>query len=169
MPSRGIMSEDTLREVLKKAFDFAGNDHVMLSFQGGEPLIAGKEFFVKLHQIVRELNVRRAPVHIGVQTNGTLIDEEWCSIFKRGGYLIGLSLDGDEEANRLRIGADGQPTFERVLQSAKLLQKYGVEFNSLEILKTVYLVYIENHAFVSEITDEQMRLLKKISVSLEYK
>ena len=114
MPSRGIMSEDTLREVLKKAFDFAGNDHVMLSFQGGEPLIAGKEFFVKLHQIVRELNVRRAPVHIGVQTNGTLIDEEWCSIFKRGGYLIGLSLDGDEEANRLRIGADGQPTFERL-------------------------------------------------------
>lgn len=94
----------------------------MLSFQGGEPLIAGKGFFVKLHQIVRELNVRRAPVHIGVQTNGTLIDEEWCSIFKRGGYLIGLSLDGDEEANRLRIGADGQPTFERVLQSAKLLQ-----------------------------------------------
>lgn len=134
MPSRGIMSEDTLREVLKKAFDFAGNDHVMLSFQGGEPLIAGKEFFVKLHQIVRELNVSRAPVHIGVQTNGTLIDEEWCSIFKRGGYLIGLSLDGDEESNRLRIDANGQPTFERVLQSAKLLQKYGVEFNILTVL-----------------------------------
>ena len=50
-----------------------------------------------------------------------------------------------------------------------LEKKYGVEFNSLEILKTIYLVYIENHAFVPEITDEQMRLLKKISVSLEYK
>lgn len=45
MPSRGIMSQDTLRNILKKAFDFAGNDKVMLSFQGGEPLIAGKEFF----------------------------------------------------------------------------------------------------------------------------
>ena len=48
-------------------------------------------------------------------------------------------------------------------------KRYGVEFNSLEILKSVYLVYIENHVFVSEITDEQMKLLKKISVSLEYK
>ena len=53
--------------------------------------------------------------------------------------------------------------------SRRFYKKYGVEFNSLEILKTVCLVYIESHAFVSEITDEQMRLLKKISVSLEYK
>lgn len=53
--------------------------------------------------------------------------------------------------------------------SRRFYKKYGVEFNSLEVLKTIYLVYIENHAFVSEITDEQMMLLKKISVSLEYK
>ena len=53
--------------------------------------------------------------------------------------------------------------------SRRFYKRYGVEFNSLEILKSVYLVYIENHVFVSEITDEQMKLLKKISVSLEYK
>ena len=53
--------------------------------------------------------------------------------------------------------------------SRRFYKKYGMEFNSLEILKTIYLVYIESHAFVSEITDEQMRLLKKISVSMEYK
>ena len=75
MPSHGMMSEQTLRSTLKKAFDFAGHDRVMLSFQGGEPLLAGKEFFLKLHDIIRELNVNRAPVSIGVQTNGTLIDE----------------------------------------------------------------------------------------------
>ena len=50
--------------------------------------------------------------------------------------------------------------------SRRFYKKYGVEFNSLEILKTIYLVYIENHAFVSEITDEQMRLLKKIFQTL---
>ena len=53
--------------------------------------------------------------------------------------------------------------------SRRFYKRYGVEFNSLEVLKSVYLVYIENHVFVSEITDEQMKLLKKISVSLEYK
>lgn len=60
MPSHGLMSEQTLRATLKKAFDFAGNDRVMLSFQGGEPLLAGKDFFRKLHEIIRELNVNRA-------------------------------------------------------------------------------------------------------------
>lgn len=134
MPSRGIMSQDTLRNILKKAFDFAGNDKVMLSFQGGEPLIAGKEFFKNVHAIIRELNVRKCPVYIGIQTNGTLIDDEWCGIFKRGGYLVGLSLDGDEIADSLRIDANGEPTFQRVLAAAKLMQKHGVEFNILTVL-----------------------------------
>lgn len=134
MPSHGMMSEKTLRSTLKKAFDFAGNDRVMLSFQGGEPLLAGKEFFLKLHDNIRELNVNRAPVSIGVQTNGTLIDEEWCRIFKRGGYLVGLSLDGDEVADSLRIDANGNPTFSRALNGAKLMQKYGVDFNILVVL-----------------------------------
>lgn len=53
--------------------------------------------------------------------------------------------------------------------SRRFYKKYGVEFSSLENLKNIYLVYIENHVFVSEITDEQMSLLKKISVSLDYK
>ena len=134
MPSRGLMSVDTLRDVLKKAFDFAGDDRVMLSFQGGEPLLAGKAFFEQLHLAVRELNVRRCPVYIGVQTNGTLIDDEWCRLFKRGGYLVGLSLDGDEVADSLRLDASGNPTFAKGLANAKLMQKYGVDFNVLTVL-----------------------------------
>ena len=53
--------------------------------------------------------------------------------------------------------------------SRRFYKKYGVEFSSLEKLRNIYLVYIENHVFVSEITEEQMELLKKISVSLELK
>ena len=53
--------------------------------------------------------------------------------------------------------------------SRRFYKKYGVEFSSLEKLSNIYLVYIENHVFVSEITEEQMELLKKISVSLELK
>lgn len=134
MPSRGMMSIDTLSDVLKKAFEFAGNDRVMLSFQGGEPLLRGKEFFLELHNLIRKLNVNRCPVSIGVQTNGTLIDDEWCEIFKRGGYLIGLSLDGDSEANTLRVDANGEPTFDRAINGAKLLKKHNVNFNILTVL-----------------------------------
>ncbi len=148
MPTRGNMSEGTLKSVLKKAFEFAGKDRVMLSFQGGEPLLVGKQFFLKMHSLVRELNVHRAPVSIGIQTNGTLIDEEWCNIFRRGGYLVGLSLDGDKIANQNRIDAQGEQTFERVLKSAKLLQKNKVDFNILIVLtKSVARRISEIYAF----------------------
>ena len=78
-------------------------------------------------------------------------------------YLsVDMDMKGEEE---LSFSAASQAG----MLSRRFYKRYGVEFNSLEILKSVYLVYIENHVFVSEITDEQMKLLKKISVSLEYK
>lgn len=59
---------------------------------------------------------------MGIQTNGTLIDDEWCEIFKTGDFLVGLSLDGDETANVNRVDKDGNPTFQKVVAAAKLLQ-----------------------------------------------
>lgn len=134
MPSRGIMSADTLKNILEKAFAFSDGGRVMLSFQGGEPLLAGKDFFRTLHALIPQLNSKRSPVHIALQTNGTLIDEEWCELFRRGRYLIGLSLDGDRQANSLRVDADGNPTFDKVFESAKLLKKNKVDFNILSVL-----------------------------------
>lgn len=78
-------------------------------------------------------------------------------------YLsVDMDIKGEDE---LSFSAANQAG----MLSRRFYKRYGVEFNSLEILKSVYLVYIENHVFVSEITDEQMKPLKKISVSLEYK
>ncbi len=134
MPSHGMMSLGTLEDILKKAFDFADGSMVMISFQGGEPLLAGKDFFRSFADMLPRLNVKRSAVHVGVQTNGTLIDEEWCDIFARNKYLVGLSLDGDAVSNVLRIDADGKDTFERVYASAKLLQAKKVDFNILTVI-----------------------------------
>lgn len=77
-----------------------------------------------------------------------------------GSYLsVDMDVKGEDELSFSVASQAG-------MLSRRFYKKYGVEFNSLEILKTVYLVYIENHAFVSEITDEQMRLLKKIFQTL---
>ncbi|MCQ2408993.1 MAG: SPASM domain-containing protein [Clostridia bacterium] len=151
MASRGHMSEATLENVIKKAFEFAGDGRVMLSFQGGEPLLAGKPFFYSLHELIRKYNERKTKVFIGVQTNGTLIDEEWCGIFKRGGYLVGLSLDGDRLANEDRIDAGGNETFDKVFSAAKLMQKMGVDFNILTVLTKKISERIEEiYAFFSK-------------------
>lgn len=98
------------------------------------------------------------------------VGERWedklaCMIMKASpeSYLsVDMDIKGEDE---LSFSAASQAG----MLSRRFYKRYGVEFNSLEVLKSVYLVYIENHVFVSEITDEQMKLLKKISVSLEYK
>lgn len=92
-------------------------------------------------------------------------DKLACMIMKASpeSYLsVDMDIKGEDE---LSFSASSQAG----MLSRRFYKRYGVEFNSLEVLKSVYLVYIENHVFVSEITDEQMKLLKKISVSLEYK
>ena len=134
MPSHGMMTLGTLEDILKKAFEFADGSMVMISFQGGEPLLAGKDFFRGFASMLPRLNTKRSAVHVGVQTNGTLIDEEWCDIFLKNRYLVGLSLDGDAVTNILRIDAKGEDTFDRVYSAAKMLQAKKVDFNILTVI-----------------------------------
>ena len=101
---------------------------------GGEPLLAGKAFFRATLNLISRANIKNSPVFLGIQTNGTLIDDEWCEIFKTGDFLVGLSLDGDETANVNRVDKDGNPTFQKVVAAAKLLQKHDVNFNILTVL-----------------------------------
>jgi uncharacterized protein len=71
-----------------------------------------------------------------MQTNGTLLDDEWCEFFRESGFLIGLSLDGPRELHdAYRVDKAGGPTFDRVMRAARLLRKHKVDFN---ILATVH-------------------------------
>lgn len=134
LPCRGFMTLDTLDDILNKAFKFTSGNDVMLAFQGGEPLLSGKDFFRGLFDIISKYNVQKSRVYLSVQTNGTLIDDEWCQLFKAHDVLVGLSLDGDKLANRLRVFNDGTPSFDKVIEASKLLQKHKVDFNILTVL-----------------------------------
>lgn len=133
-PSHGAMSLQTAETVVKKAFAYADGNPVWFNFQGGEPLLAGKTFFRATLNLISRANIKNSPVFLGIQTNGTLIDDEWCEIFKTNDFLVGLSLDGDETANVNRVDKDGNPTFQKVVAAAKLLQKHNVNFNILTVL-----------------------------------
>ena len=109
---------------------------VTFGWQGGEPLLMGLEFFrraIELQERYRRPEVR---VLNALQTNGTLLDDEWCRFFREHNFLIGLSLDGPASMHdAYRRDKGGAPTFERVMAGATLLRKHGVEFN---ILTTVH-------------------------------
>ncbi len=134
VPSFGIMTEDTAENLIKKALGFANGESVAFAFQGGEPLIAGLDFFKHFISKVKEFNVSSSPIVYGLQTNGTLVTDEWAEFFKKNGFLIGLSLDGNEKNNRFRVDADGNNTYYKILFAAEILEKHGVDFNILTVL-----------------------------------
>jgi uncharacterized protein len=107
-----------------------------IAWQGGEPTLMGLPFFRKAIIMIERYKLPGMAIQNTIQTNGTLIDDEWCRFFKENNFLVGLSLDGPREIhNTYRVDKSGNPTFDKVIQAAKLLKKHKVDFN---ILTTVH-------------------------------
>ena len=131
--SFGAMSEDVACAVIDSAFELADGGSVYFAFQGGEPLLRGKDFFRFFFDRVNNSKGKSA-VSRSMQTNGTRIDEEWARLFKQNGVLIGLSLDGDRNDNSFRMYADFSPAFNDIMRAAELLKGAGVDFNILSVV-----------------------------------
>ena len=130
--NKGMMSDETAKNTIKSALDF-GKDSVYFTFQGGEPLLREIDFFKNFVKTVNELN-NGAKISYCLQTNATLINDEWCEFFKANNFLIGVSLDGDEELNNYRIYPDGTNSYSDIMNGIELLKKHKIEFNILSVL-----------------------------------
>jgi uncharacterized protein len=132
--SYGVMSEDTAENLIESAFEAADGGSIAFAFQGGEPLCAGLDYFRFFVDTVKKYNTKNSPVYFSLQTNGTLIDNDWARFFFDNRFLIGLSLDGDIDGNRFRVDANGNNAYYKITQAANKLKRYGVEFNILTVL-----------------------------------
>jgi len=104
-------------------------------WQGGEPLLAGKDFYRKAVRFQREFGGAGQVVTNGLQTNGTLLDEEWCDFFRENKFLVGISIDGPAQVHDVfRRDRAGGPTWRRAWAGLELLARTGVEFNVLVTL-----------------------------------
>ena len=130
----GIMNESTAQKLIFSALDFADGESVAFAFQGGEPLLAGKEYFRFFADTVKKYNTKKSRIFYSVQTNGTLIDDEWAEFFAENEFLVGLSLDGDLTGNRFRVDQKGANSYYRILRGSGLLKKHGARFNILTVL-----------------------------------
>lgn len=135
--SYGVMSQDTAENLIKKALDFCDGGSIYFAFQGGEPLFAGREYFEHFVATVNKYNTQKCTVYYNLQTNGTLIDLEWADFFAKNKFLLGLSLDGDQDANRFRLDSNLNYTYPKVKATMDLLKERGVDFNVL-IVATGY-------------------------------
>lgn len=139
----GVMAKDTSEKLIKSALAFANGESIAFAFQGGEPLLAGRDYFQHFVDTVKQYNLKNSPIYYSLQTNGTLIDQSWTSFFAKYQFLIGLSLDGNFEQNKFRVDRKGQNKFYKILTAATLFEQYKVEFNILTVLTGYAAQYIE--------------------------
>jgi uncharacterized protein len=126
------MSDKVLDEYTRQTIDAHRIPEVTFAWQGGEPTILGIDFFTKALDLQKKYCRPGMVIHNTIQTNGVLLDDEWCSFFKKNRFLIGISLDGPRELHdACRTDAAGKGTFDRVMQGLALLKKHKVDFNIL--------------------------------------
>lgn len=132
--SYGMMSDATLEAVVRFGLENA-RGVCTFAFQGGEPTLAGLDFYRRLVAMQRAHNTRGLRVYNTIQTNGYLIDREWADFLARERFLTGLSLDGGKDVHDLyRVDARGEGTFARVMRAAQTLAAAGAEFNILTVV-----------------------------------
>ena len=131
--SMGVMSGETAHTLLEEVFRAAEpGGAVRFTFQGGEPALAGLDFFRAFVEQARELCPRGVRTDFSLQTNGILLDEPWADFLAREKFLVGLSVDGFKDLHNLhRVDARGGGTWNGALRALALLQKRRVEVNAL--------------------------------------
>jgi len=131
-PGTGRMSDEILERFIQQYIAGVTGPEVVFSWQGGEPTLMGLDFFRKVVEIEKKHAKPGQRIENDLQTNGTLIDEEWCVFLKQNRFLVGLSIDGPEELHdQYRVTKGGGPTFAKVFNAVKLFQRHGVPFNTL--------------------------------------
>lgn len=134
IPSYGDMSLSTLENVVKKALA-ASSVQCTFAFQGGEPTLAGLEFYNELIRIVEKYNNKRLRIQYAIQTNGYNVDKDWATFFSKYHFFVGLSLDGTKDIHDIyRKDLKHKGTYTKVMHTSQLLEKYGVEYNILAVV-----------------------------------
>lgn len=132
--SFGNMKYETVDKLLEKTLDVENGSQITFAFQGGEPTLAGLDYFKYFVSKVNDLKKDKQVIEYAIQTNGTLLNEEWMTLFKEYQFLVGISLDGfSTNHNKYRLSKDGQ-TFNQVMKGIHLLRDHKIDFNVLTVL-----------------------------------
>lgn len=129
---------EILERFIRQYVEQQNAPEIVFSWQGGEASLLGLDFF----KTVVALQKQYAPPHVRIendlQTNGTLLDDDWCDFLRENNFLVGLSMDGPKHMHDVyRKDASGAGSFDRVMRSARLLREHGVRFATLTVVNAV--------------------------------
>lgn len=129
-----VMSDSTLEHYIRTYIESSFSDNILFSWHGGETLLAGIDFFRKAVKLQNQYAAGKI-ISNTLQTNGVLLNGEWCEFFREHRFLVGISIDGPEDIHdKYRKTISGMGSYKEVVKGIELLKQYGVEFNALATL-----------------------------------
>ena len=129
-----VISDELLEKFIKEYIEAQTMPQVLFTWHGGETLLRPLSFYQRALELQR-IYGRGRQIDNCIQTNGTLLTDEWCEFFHRNHFLVGISIDGPQRFHdAFRLTRDGQPTFGQVMRGIDLLNKHRVEWNALAVV-----------------------------------
>ena len=138
---RHLMSDEMLEQFTREYIEAQTMNQVLFTWHGGEPLLRSIDFYRKALSLQQKY-ARGRRIDNVIQTNGTLLTDEWCEFFAQNHWLVGISIDGPQpDHDHYRLTAAGKPSWQKVMHGIKLLKKHGVEWNAMAVVNA----YNANH------------------------
>lgn len=138
---RHLMSDEMLEQFTREYIEAQTMNQMLFTWHGGEPLLRSIDFYRKALSLQQKYAGGRCIDNV-IQTNGTLLTDEWCEFFAQNHWLVGISIDGPQPYHdHYRLTAAGKPSWKKVMQGIKLLKKHGVEWNAMAVVNA----YNVNH------------------------
>lgn len=149
---RFTMGDDLLERFIASYIESQTSPEVLFCWHGGETLMRPLSFYKRVVELQKRY-ARGRRIDNTIQTNGTLLTDEWCEFFRENGWLVGVSIDGPQEFHdEYRRNKMGQPSFRKVMQGINLLKKHNVEWNALAVVNDYNADYpLEFYNFFKEI------------------
>ena len=147
-----VMSDELLENFIEQYLNAQTMHEVLFTWHGGEPLMRNKNFFKRALELQKKYG-RGRQIDNCLQTNGTLLTDDWCEFFKENNFLIGISIDGTQHCHDVyRRTRDNRPTFLSVMKGISLLKKHSVEFNVMGVVNDYNVDYpLEFYRFFKSI------------------
>lgn len=131
---RHLMSDKMLEQFTREYIEAQTMNQMLFTWHGGEPLLRSIDFYRKALSLQQKYAGGRCIDNV-IQTNGTLLTDEWCEFFAQNHWLVGISIDGPQPYHdHYRLTAAGKPSWQKVMQGIKLLKKHGVEWNAMAVV-----------------------------------
>lgn len=131
---RHLMTDEMLEQFTREYIEAQTMPQVLFTWHGGEPLMRSIDFYRKALALQKKYANGKQIDNV-IQTNGTLLTDEWCEFFAKNHWLVGISIDGPQEYHdHYRVTPDGKPSWEKVMQGISLLKKHRVEWNAMAVV-----------------------------------